>query len=541
MKRTLQILAALAMAAILAPAFAAPVAVVAREKGYCTSLAGHVQRWLKGQSVESSLVGPQGMPAALASAKIAFLVGFDTPSAAEIRQLSEFRSRGGKLVVFYSSSPALASLMGVKPLGYAKSPYPGAWSRMDFDSGSLAGCPRRILQTSSVLMRAAPVKGRSSVMATWCDRSGKSTGDAAWLRSDAGFWMTHVLLADGDETYKAQLLAAMCGSVDLSLWSASRAAAREKARSAELRSFARAQKPRRGELHAVWDHSGCGLYPGRWSATMDVLAEARVTDLFINVAGAGFAHYASSVLPHSRTYRQEGDQLRQCVDAAKGRGIRVHAWLLCFTGAWSSPDVLDDFRRRGWRLAGAGGKPTEYLDPSNAALRSRLLDAIDEMQARYRIDGIHLDYVRWYEGASRPANAADVITGFVADARRRVKRPRWLTAAVFGKYPGCIRSVGQDWCGWLDAGLVDYAVPMDYTESPAMFEELVRQHAQSASRARKIIAGIGVTANESRLDARKVIEQINISRRYGLAGNALFDLDVTLQKQILPYLRMGVW
>jgi hypothetical protein len=38
-----------------------------------------------------------------------------------------------------------------------------------------------------------------------------------------------------------------------------------------------------------------------------------------------------------------------------------------------------------------------------------------------------------------------------------------------------------------------------------------------------------------------VIDQINASRRHGLAGNALFDLDVTLEKQILPYLRLGIW
>ena len=52
----------------------------------------------------------------------------------------------------------------------------------------------------------------------------------------------------------------------------------------------------------------------------------------------------------------------------------------------------------------------------------------------------------------------------------------------------------------------------------------------------KGIAGIGVTASESRLDAEGVKRQIAIARRAGIAGFALFDLDETLEKEILPAL-----
>ena len=122
-----------------------------------------------------------------------------------------------------------------------------------------------------------------------------------------------------------------------------------------------------------------------------------------------------------------------------------------------------------------------------------------------------------------------------------MKRPKWLTAAVYGKYPACVTSVGQDWRSWLDLSLVDYVVPMDYTESPTKFLELLAVQALKRSHARRTIVGIGVTANESRLDARQVIDQIVMTRRFGFAGNALFDLDVTLENRILPYLRLGAW
>lgn len=522
-------------------AFAADVVVVAHDPGYYTSLSKHLQRWMKGEGIPADVVTPKEMPAALAKAKIAFLVGFVEPSAAEMKALRDFRARNGKLVVFYTASPQLAALMGVKVLGYATASYPGQWSRMDFKVNFPEGLPRSVLQTSTVLQRAVPEPGRGRVMATWTDRSGKPSGDAAWISTAGGYWMTHVLLADGDETLKAQLVASLVGCLDPALWSYKAFAARKAAAHRALRELALKQVPREGEIHAVWDHSGCGLYPGDWARTIKVLREARVTDLFVNVAGAGFAHYASDVLPRSKTFAQEGDQLRACLAAAKGSGIRVHAWVLCFNATRSTPDRLAEFGRRGWRLKTADGKPSEYLDPSVGAVRDYLLRAISEIQSKYDVAGVHLDFVRWYERAARPADAARHVSAFVAAARRCVRRPRWLTAAVLGKYPSCVVAVGQDWVAWLDANLVDYAVPMDYTEDDAKFESYLRQHAESKSRARRTIAGIGVTANESRLDARQVISQINLVRRHGLAGVSLFDLDSTLEKDVLPYLKLGMW
>ena len=517
------------------------VAIVAHEPGYYTSLANHVQRWLQGENVAARVVTPKTMAGALANERLAFLVGFASPTAAEMQTLRNFRARGGKLVVFHSAAPALAQLMGVKPLGYRAAAYPGQWSRMCFAAQGLGGAPATVLQTSTVLQRAAPVQGRGRTIATWYDRAGKPTGDAAWIATDAGYWMTHVLLADGDENLKAQLLGAIAGAVDPRLWSLQAHNARANAKVASLRQYAAKQVPRQGEIHAVWDHTGCGLYPGNWQKTIQLLKASRVTDLFVNVAGAGFAHYPSTVLPRSKTYETEGDQLARCLAAAAGSGIRVHAWILCFTATRGTPDRLEVFRKRGWRLKTPNGGLTEYLDPSNPAVRSYVLSAIDEIQSRYGVSGIHLDFVRWGDAAAKPKNAAAHVSQFVTEARRHVKRPKWLTAAVYGKYPNCIATVGQDWDGWLNMNVVDYVVPMDYTESNAKFAELLAQHAMVKTHARRTIAGIGVTANESRLDARQVIDQINLTRRYGLAGVSLFDLDTTLEKQVLPYLRLGIW
>jgi len=517
------------------------VAIVAHDPGFTTSLANHLQRWLRGEQVTSRVVGASSMGQALLNERLAFLVGFSSPSKYELETLKAFRRRGGKLVVFHSSSPQLAELMGVKPVGYRAAAYPGEFSRMDFSVKGHTGLPANIRQTSTVLHRARPIPGRSAVLATWSDRNGRSTGEPAWIVSDAGFWMTHVLMADGDEDMKARLLGAIVGSVEPGAWSLSAHIARRTSAAKSFRAYAEKQVRKAGEIHAVWDHSGCGLYPGNWPRTMKILKGARVTDVFVNVAGAGFAHYPSAILPRSKTFQQEGDQLAAAVAAGHAQGIRVHAWMLCFSATRGGPDTLSSFAKKGWRLKNRNGKLTEYVDPANEAVRAYVLSAVEELATRYAVDGIHLDFVRYGEGSARPKDAPLHVTRFVAEARRRVKRPKWLTAAVYGKYPTCCETVAQDWPSWLDLNLVDYVVPMDYTESALKFTALLAQQGFSGSHARRTIIGIGVTANESRLDARQVIDQINLTRRFGFAGVSLFDLDTMLEKSILPYLSLGIW
>lgn len=295
------------------------------------------------------------------------------------------------------------------------------------------------------------------------------------------------------------------------------------------------------EIHAVWDHSGRGLYPGNWPKTMQILRTAHVTDLFVNVAGPDFAHYPSSILPRSKACSDHGDQMAACLRAAQGTGVRVHAWIICFNATRGAPKTLEAFKARGWRMKDKDGALTTYLNPANANVRSFALSIVDEINSRYAVQGIHLDFVRWPHTAAKPADAVNPVTRFVAEARRRVKRPRWLTAAVYAKYPRCMETVGQDWVKWLNFDLVDYVVPMDYTESISQFESFLRQHASRSVNARRTIAGIGVTSSESNLSAAQVVEQIRLARKYGLAGQSLFDLDTTLEQKVLPVLRKGVW
>lgn len=520
---------------------AADIAVVAPGSGFGLSLGRHIVRWLGMNGVAAEFVDEKTISSGLRGKKLAYLV---MPKTGHLSAMSSFAAQGGKMFAFYSDSPKIASFFGVRMGAYKKADGNGQFSKIVFGKTAPRGVPAEMVQSSANIFTAHPVQGRSRVIAMWHDRSGRSTGDAAVLASNVGWWMTHVLLADGDEKAKAQFLAAIAGASVPGAWNYAAFVAKRKARRESDRMYALAQKPKAGEIRAVWEHSGQGLYPGDWPRTFRELQRYGITDMFVNVAGAGFAHYPSKVLPPSSTLAQKGDQLAACLKAAAGTGIRVHAWIMCFTGTRGSAARQQMFAKKGWRLRSKKGELTEYLDPSNAELRQYLLSAVDEVVRRYAVHGVHLDFVRWYEGAKLPKNATKPVGQFVAQARMKVKAVRpsvVFSTAVFGKYPSCIAAVGQDWESWLDAGLVDWMVPMNYVEDGSKFSMLLARQCRTPSHARKIVSGIGVTAIESRLDVRQVIDQINTARRAGAAGIAFFDLDYTLVNDILPYLRLGVF
>ncbi|MDR2849191.1 MAG: family 10 glycosylhydrolase [Verrucomicrobiota bacterium] len=620
---------------------AAPVAVIqgseavpAGERRFAAALAKHVERWYREAGVETVCSDDADLAKALAGRRVAVLVYLAQPTAAQLAALTAFTGGGGKLIVCYSSSPALASLMGMTAAGYLKGSTDGRWSQMRFAETRPHGAPEAILQTSQNLFVVQPVQGSSQVLAWWHDRQGRQTAEPAWLSSPSGYWMTHVLLADGDAEAKGRLLLALAAAHDRTLWQPAAAGVLKQARlvgggtpalagaagrvadparrtRAEaavqtLRSregeagrllsagkgyeawlaandlkarmyevYGMMQPSRRGEIRAVWDHSGMGLYPGDWPRTCRLLKDAGLSDLYVNVAGAGFAHYASGVLPRSRVFDEQGDQLAACLAAAKPLGLRVHAWILCFSTEGATQDRLAVFRKRGWLLADPDGAARPWLDPAVPEVRAYLEGAVRELAVNYATDGVHLDFVRYPDFASSLGPAvkarfekavdrrsadwpedvksgalrapftqwrAEQVSDFVQAARKAVRRGapgKLLTAAVFGKYPSCLDAVGQDWESWLNIGLVDYVAPMNYTEDLAKFNEWLGQQTRTRKQALKVLPGIGVTAAESRLDAAQVIDQIQAARRAGCPGFALFDLDTTLRQEILPVLRMG--
>jgi len=352
-----------------------------------------------------------------------------------------------------------------------------------------------------------------------------------------------------------------------------------------MEAFARVQRPKNPEFRGVWDHTGMGLYPGNWPKTTRILADAGMHAVFVNVLWAGLAHYDSQVVPQSEVVSRYGDQLKQCVAAAHANGLEVHVWKVCWNLGNAPESFVAAMRKAGRLQVTDTGKELEWLCPSHPDNVALELKAVSEVLNRYPVDGIHLDYVRYpgdnacfctgcrrrfgqrlgeeIRGWPRSAYSGNLsgkydawrseqITVFVRAVHDLVKKagvPTFptsrrvgigISAAVYPEYPGCINSIGQDWGRWLKEDLVDFVCPMDYTVNNGAFKNLVRRQLALANAGGRVFPGLGVTAMESQLSPDQVIEQIAQTRAAGAGGFVLFDLNRTLEKDVLPILSFGI-
>jgi uncharacterized lipoprotein YddW (UPF0748 family) len=214
------------------------------------------------------------------------------------------------------------------------------------------------------------------------------------------------------------------------------------------------------------------------------------------------------------------------------------------------------------------GTPALWLDPAAPGVAERLAATFAELVRGYpELDGLHLDYVRYPDtlpfspgtqfgvglgfGFGEPARARfrsetgleapfgaslanaerfdgwrreklGALVGAIARAARAERPGLRVSAAVIAERERAYRVDLQDWLGWLDAGVVDFAVPMLYTRDPALLRYGVETYAGLAKR-RELWVGLG-----SWLFARSpelAVEQLRTASAEPALGTALFSWD----------------
>ena len=370
-----------------------------------------------------------------------------------LTRLEEFVAAGGKLMVFYQLDGRIADLLGIDATGWM----PGDFAAYTFADAVIQHLPQRVLQNSWNITIASPrAQMNARVIASWEDSLGIPTGHPAWLASDNGLFMSHVILADDPET-KQYMLLALIGHFVPEIWPQAAAAAIENigkiadyisynqavlgvlasgssmsralqvqseldqadsdrqqaldefadslypqavltaksARSHLLEAYYLCQTPVTPEFRAVWEHGGTGPYPGDWESSIKVLWDNNFTAVFPNMLWGGLAHYASDLLPRSDEYDAYGDQIADCVTAAHAKGIEVHVWKVNWNLSTAPQAFIDSMHAAARTQVTDDGLSVDWLCPSHPGNFALERDSMLEVVKNYDVDGIHFDYIRY--------------------------------------------------------------------------------------------------------------------------------------------------
>lgn len=274
-----------------------------------------------------------------------------------------------------------------------------------------------------------------------------------------------------------------------------------------------------------------------WITRFDYKSKADITRALDNVTEAGFntvmwqvrgnatAFYDSPFEPWAEQLGGVDpgfDPLAFAVDEARARGLSLHAWVNLIPAWWGSAPPADPEQLYNahpeWMWVDQHGDRQPLSDkfyvsvnPCLPEVRAYLADVVVDIAARYDVEGIHLDYVRFPKeppgtpapGIDYPRDArtlglfgeyigmsvgqAQLDEGPLAEAwdlwrtraitrtveriharLQELDRPPLLSAAVKAEPNGGL-PFHQDARGWTRHGMVDAVFPMNYTSDIDLF------------------------------------------------------------------------
>ncbi|MFW5867290.1 MAG: family 10 glycosylhydrolase [Armatimonadota bacterium] len=593
------------------------------------SIAATVAELLDEAGLKTSTIGDEDVEqGALADYEFAIFPYNPDMSEEEIAAIGEYVEAGGHVMTFYQLPESLGDILGIRGVGWQHAEE-GQLSEIRFveDLEDFEGMPRSVPQNSWNLTVAEPTED-AGVIAWWHDSAGENTGLPAFIASDAGVWMSHVL-TNTNPSAKRQMLVSILGHYVPAVWpqvaqkaiagpeqmghirgvnnalawiernagnapdpdmvaeatSDYREMLDDAGEALEAGQFAQAtdtaadawdrlrdayllaQVPRDAEFRAWWNHSGTGAFD-TWEESMQHLAEHGFNAVVPNMLWGGVALYDSEYLPHHPVVAERGDQIAECVEAAKRHDIEVHVWKVNWNlGGRAPEEFVQQLREEGRLQAGLRGEELEWLCPSDPRNLELELNTMVEVARNYDVDGVHFDYIRYpgqtgcycegcHERFERDTGLTvenwpeDLRTDEFADAWtqwrcdnisrlveatarevRAIKPDCKISAAVFGSYPGTRESIGQDWGYWIEQGWLDFVCPMDYMTSDTSFATIVARQMGIVGGRIPLYPGIGAWRLGT---ADRVAGQIQIARGVGADGFILFNYSADLAQNIAP-------
>ncbi|MHB9035209.1 MAG: glycoside hydrolase family 10 protein [Armatimonadota bacterium] len=317
-------------------------------------------------------------------------------------------------------------------------------------------------------------------------------------------------------------------------------------------------------------------------ATIAAAKQAGLNALFVQVRKVGDAYYESSMEPRGDNIAPGFDPLAYMVRRGHASGIQIHAWVnVCRIWRVKEPPADPAHmvnRHPEWLNKDYNGNSHAsdgmFMDPGVPEAREYVASLIADIAKRYDVDGIHLDYIRYpgkqwgyssaalacyreNTGISRKPKPDDQkwlcwrtarVTDMLKLIRERVHavRSRAVISAATIAWGDCRPTFGanltcqltcQNWDNWLDTGLLDANVPMNYRsensgKSAAQFRIWLKGF-KRWNGGRPTYVGLDVHNN----NPSGIVRQISAVRSAGLQGYVLFSFnESTLRDSVVAAL-----
>lgn len=336
----------------------------------------------------------------------------------------------------------------------------------------------------------------------------------------------------------------------------------------------------RTEVRAAWVTAwGAGIHtPKQLDGTLEAASQAGLNTLLIQVRKVADAYYESEIEPRGNNIEPGFDPLAATLERAHKKDIKIHAWINALR-VWRDKSLPVDsshviMRHPEWvnkRSDGAlRNDEGHYLDPGIPEVREYVASVAEDIARRYKVDGIHLDYIRYpgldwgyselalkhyradtgEKGTPKPTDPKwqswrrDQVTKLVSLIRNRVKavRPNAILTAATISWMDCptdfrsatpYKQVYQDWKRWMSEGLLDANVPMNYRiesnpKSAKQFRDWLVGYKKWGA-GKPIYVGIGAHNNS----ASDVLKEIEAVEKAGMAGWVIFHFDETTWRTAL--------
>ena len=319
----------------------------------------------------------------------------------------------------------------------------------------------------------------------------------------------------------------------------------------------------RGTIVNIKSRSEMGRYFER-------LKKSGINTIYFETVNAGYTIYPSKIGTQNPLTKGK-DPLSWAIEEAHSRNMKLQAWVWVFAAGndrhnkiinkdndYAGPVLEKNMR---WAMLGESGnlrpknQPEFWIDPSNREGVNYLLSIIEEIENKYNVDGIQLDYIRY------PFQKEDNLMGFnhnsmeeftiktgekifndnyqtntlwnkwketninnfVKTAYLRIKKIKpnaKVSAAIFTKsQQNRLTTIQQNWESWAENGYVDFLTPMSYSMNVGALSSNVAPLKNQIGNC-LIYPGVAL----QHVDEKGIMEQAMKIREEGFPGVSFFAM-----------------